>query len=82
MGRAQRFPIGTPTEITFESQPFATSIPAGDRIVLVITGGASSLEANERQPLLTITTGGDYIGNVDLPVVEGALRFREPATPA
>lgn len=80
MGRAQRFPIGTPTEISFESQPFATSIPAGDRIVLVVTGGASVLEANERQPLLTISTGDDYAGNVALPVVEGTLRFRESAS--
>lgn len=43
--------------------------------------GASVLEANERQPLLTITTGDDNVGNVKLPVVEGDLRFRDQTTP-
>lgn len=57
MGHAQRFPIGQPTEVTFDSQPFASVIPAGDRITLIVTGGASVLQANERQPLLTIHTG-------------------------
>lgn len=80
MGRAQRFPIGQPTEISFESQPFATEIPAGDRIVLVSTGGASVLEANERQPLLTLSTGDEFAGNEELPVVEGSVQFCGPGS--
>ena len=79
MGRARRFPVGRPTAVSFESQPFATEVPAGHRLVLVVAGGASVLQANERQPLVTVTTGPDRVGDVDLPVVEGELAFRDAA---
>lgn len=77
MGRAQRLPINEPTPVTFESQSFATDIPAGNRIVLAVSGGASSLQPNERQPLLEISTGDDHPGHIDLPVVDGDLTFRQ-----
>lgn len=73
MGRAQRFPIGEPTEVSFTSQPFATEIPAGNRIVLAIGGGSADLLPNEQKPLLIVDTGEDLLGNVELPVVEGEL---------
>lgn len=73
MGRAQRFPLGEPTEVSFKSQPFATKIPEGNRIVLAIGGGSDELFPNERKPLIIVNTGEDMAGSVELPVVEGEL---------
>lgn len=69
-GRARPFPVGEPTEVSFDSQPFAHEVPQGNRIVLVIAGGSEAIQSRPRKPLLTVTTGEDVAGNVELPVVE------------
>lgn len=74
-GYARPFPIGEPTPVSFESHPFATEIPAGNRIVLAIAGGSSELTPNELKPTLAVTTGPETSGTVILPIVEGSLEF-------
>lgn len=76
-GTAKPFPILTPTPVSFESVPFATKIPAGERIVLAIGGGATQLASSKFKPTLTVTTGQDTTGNVQLPIVDGKLAFSQ-----
>ena len=75
LGNAYPFPVGEPTTVAFDSHPFATQVPAGNRIVLAIAGGSSELTPNEFHPTITVTTGPDTPGSVSLPVVEGELSF-------
>jgi predicted acyl esterase len=77
LGRAHPFPVGDPTTVSFDSHPFATEVPAGNRIVLAIAGGSSEIEPNEFKPTIAVTTGPDTPGSVELPVVEGDLTFAE-----
>lgn len=74
-GHPRPFPIGEPTPVSFDSHPFATEIPAGNRIVLAIAGGSSELTPSQYEPTVAVTTGPDTAGAVSLPVVEGDLVF-------
>lgn len=74
-GEAIPFPVLDPTPVAFESVPFATEIPAGHRIVLVVGGGHSYLSPVDEKPTLAVRTGPDVPGSVTLPVVEGTLEF-------
>lgn len=74
-GVATPFPVLDPTPVSFDSVPFATTIPAGHRIVLVIGGGHEYLSPVDETPTLAVTTGPDVPGSVSLPVVEGTLEF-------
>lgn len=69
------FPIGTPTGVNLPSHPFASPVKAGERLVVAIGGGSLELTPEVRKPALTVTTGQGVLGQVTLPVVEGALRF-------
>jgi predicted acyl esterase len=69
------FPIGEPTAVTLDSHPFATRIPAGERLVLAVAGGARELFPDARKPRLTVTTGPGVAGALRLPVLEGHLSF-------
>ncbi len=66
------FPIGTPTPVSIRSHPFASLVPAGDRLVLVVAGESSELTPELRKPELTISSGADDPAHVTLPVLVGA----------
>ena len=40
-GEHRDFPVGSPTTVKVDSQPFAGSVPAGERLVIAIGGGRS-----------------------------------------
>lgn len=40
-----------------------------------LAGGSSEITPNDKKPTLTVTTGADTPGSVDLRVVEGELEF-------
>lgn len=76
-GRAgQPFPTGSPTPISLSSQPFATNVPAGDRLVLLVGSESDEIMPDGSMPTYTVTTGPDQKGAVHLPVVSGTLRFQ------
>lgn len=75
-GASQPFPTGTPTRVRAESLPLATTIPAGDRLVLAIAATAVEILPDPLKPTITVATGEALPGSVMLPVVAGELRFR------
>jgi hypothetical protein len=75
-GVSRPFPTGTPTRVSAKSLPLATTIPAGDRLVLIIGSTAAEILPNPRKPRITITTGDRLAGSLSLPVVSGKLQFR------
>jgi hypothetical protein len=62
--------------VSAKSLPLATTIPAGDRLVLIIGSTAAEILPNPRKPRITITTGDRLAGSLSLPVVSGKLQFR------
>lgn len=75
-GTSRPFPTGTPTKVSARSLPLATTIPAGDRLVLIIGSTAAEILPNPSKPRITITTGDGLPGSLSLPVVSGNLQFR------
>jgi putative CocE/NonD family hydrolase len=76
-GRAQDFPIATPTTFTFTSHPLTATIPKGQRLVAAIGGGAWEIASDPLKPLLTVHTGQGIPGRITLPVARG----ESPAQP-
>lgn len=74
-GFGRDFPTDRPTPIQYRSLPFASTLEAGERLVLAIGGYASELTPDPRMPRLTVTTGPGVMGTLDLHVVEGNLVF-------
>jgi predicted acyl esterase len=74
LGHGQDFPVGEPTRVSVPAMPAAARIAKGERLVLGVSGGAVELEPDPHHPTLTVTGG-----SVRLPVVEGELRFDQPA---
>ncbi|MGH3978568.1 MAG: CocE/NonD family hydrolase [Pseudonocardiaceae bacterium] len=75
-GTSRPFPTGTLTEVTAESLPLATVIPAGERLVLAISAASVELLPDPLKPQITIVTGDQLPGSLSLPVVSGELHFR------
>ncbi len=75
-GTSRAFPTGTPTTVTAQSLPLATTIPAGDRLVLTIGATSAELLPDPLKPTITVATGDQLPGSLSLPVVAGKLRFR------
>jgi len=75
-GKSQPFPTDTPTRVTAKSLPLATTIPAGERLALVISATSAEILPDPLKPRITITTGNQLPGSLSLPVVSGKLRFR------
>ena len=75
-GSSQPFPTGTPTRVTAKSLPLATTILAGERLVLVISATSAEILPDPLKPRITIATGDQLPGSLSLPVVSGQLRFR------
>jgi hypothetical protein len=75
-GSSQPFPTGTPTRVTAKSLPLATTIPAGERLVLVISATSAEILPDPLKPRTTIATSDQLPGSLSLPVVSGKLRFR------
>jgi hypothetical protein len=69
-GRSRDFPVGTPTSFTLRSQPFASELRAGERLVVAVGGGAVEMTPDPLHPVLTL-----HAGTFRLPVVRGALGF-------
>jgi predicted acyl esterase len=74
-GHGRAFPLLTPTRVQLRSHPFATTVRAGQRIVLVVSGDSSELFPDPHKPALTVHTPDSKLV---LPVVDGRLTF--PAT--
>lgn len=75
-GESQNFPVGQATRVREPSGPFAASVPKGHRLALFIAGGSMELEPDALfQPQIVISTGKGLAGSIELPVVEGGLRF-------
>lgn len=70
-GQSRSFPVNRPTRVSVPGQPGAARIPRGHRLVLGVTGGSLDLQPDPLLPLLTIGRGA-----LEIPVVEGTLRFR------
>lgn len=77
-GYGSAFPVNTPTRIPLLSLPFATTVEAGQRIVLVVAGDATELFTDPRKPAITVTTGPDEGSWLRLPVIEGTFEFEQP----
>lgn len=75
-GTSRPFPTGSPTRVTAKSLPLATTIPAGDRLVLTLGATAEEILPNPVKPRITIATGDQLPGSLSLPVVAGKLQFR------
>lgn len=69
-GRSRDFPVGEPTSFTLQSQPFASQLREGERLVVAVGGGSVELTPDPRKPVLTV-----HEGTFRLPVVSGDLRF-------
>ncbi len=69
-GRSHDFPIGLPTSLTLRSQPFASQLRKGERLVVAFGGGAVEITPDPLKPVLTVNAG-----TFRLPVVAGELRF-------
>lgn len=71
-GRSRDFPVATPTSFTLRSEPFASSLREGERLVIAIGGGSVELTPDPLKPVLTVNEG-----SFQLPVVSGELKFAE-----
>lgn len=69
-GRSRDFPVAEPTSFTLRSQPFASQLREGERLVVAVGGGSVELTPDPRKPVLTL-----HEGTFRLPVVSGDLRF-------
>lgn len=75
-GASAPFPVGDLVEVTAESLPLATVVPAGHRLVLAVGAGSAELLGDPAKPRVTIATGDGLAASLSLPVVDGNLRFR------
>lgn len=75
-GKHKDFPVAQPTRVREPSGPFAAFVPKGHRLALFIAGGSMEVEPDALfQPLIAISTGKGLAGSIEIPVVEGDLRF-------
>lgn len=72
-GRSKDFPTGTATVVRLRSEPLASFLPEGDRLVLALGGGSSQLLPDPLQPELTVHSRPQRPGVIRLPVVRGRL---------
>lgn len=75
-GASRPFPTGTPTRVRAESLPLASTIPAGDRLVLAIGSTAPEILPDPLKPTITVATGDQQPSSLSLPIVAGELQFR------
>lgn len=69
------FPLNADEVVALRSMPLAARLPAGERLVLVVGGGAPFLHPDTDKPAITVRTGDGREGSLLLRVVEGELRF-------
>jgi predicted acyl esterase len=69
-GRSRDFPVGAPASFTLRSQPFASQLRKGERLVVAVGGGAVEMTPDPLKPVLTL-----HAGTFRLPVASGELRF-------
>jgi predicted acyl esterase len=74
-GEHHDFPVAQSTRVREPSGPFAAFVPKGHRLALFIAGGSMELEPDAFQSQIVISTGKGLAGSIDIPVVEGDLRF-------
>ncbi|MGH3788144.1 MAG: CocE/NonD family hydrolase [Pseudonocardiaceae bacterium] len=75
-GTSLAFPTDTPTRVTAQSLPLATTIPAGHRLVLAIGATSAELLPDPLKPTITVATGDQLPGSLSIPVVAGKVQFR------
>jgi predicted acyl esterase len=68
-GHGTDFPTDRPKTITFGSVPFASTVPAGHRIVLTVGADASEILPIPQRPIITVHTGPGIDSYAVLPVV-------------
>ncbi len=69
------YPVGQPDVMRMTSEPHASLVPAGHRLVLTVGGGDWQLAPDPRKPMLTVHTGPNIEGELVLNVVERNLSF-------
>jgi predicted acyl esterase len=69
-GRSRNFPVASPTSFSLRSQPFASRLRKGERLVIAVGGGSVELTPDQFKPVLTL-----HRASMTLPVVDGRLRF-------
>jgi predicted acyl esterase len=74
-GTGEAFPVLTPTRVPLRSNPFATTVRPGERLVLVLAAHHSTLLVSPFKPLLTVHTGTTGGSSLVLPVVGAPLRL-------
>lgn len=72
-GRGQDFPVGRGEIVSLESDPVASKIHAGERLVLAVGGGSDWLLPDPMQPTFTVRTGRGIAAWLQLPVVAGRM---------
>jgi predicted acyl esterase len=76
-GTGDNFPVLVPTRVPLRSQPFATVVHPGERIVLVVAAHHSSVFTSPFKPVLTVHTGVTGGSALVLPVVGAPLRLAQ-----
>ncbi len=69
------FPVGAPGDVSLKSHPYASFVPAGNRIVLALGGGSVDLFPKAMAPVITVHEGVSGVGTIEFTVVEGTLEF-------
>ena len=69
------FPVNEMTGVKMTSHPLASRIPAGHRLILVVSGDSDEVNPSAFKPQLTIHTSTSHPSAISLPIVEGRLRF-------
>lgn len=75
-GASRLFPTATPTSVKAESLPLASTIPAGNRLVLAIGSTAPEILPDPLKPTITVVTDQAQPSSLSLPIVAGELQFR------
>jgi predicted acyl esterase len=69
-GLSHDFPVGAPASFTLRSEPFASQLRKGERLVVAVGGGAVEITPDPLKPVLTVNAA-----TFRIPVVAGDLRF-------
>lgn len=73
--QGEPFPVGEPGVMEMRTVPLAEVLPAGSHIMLTIGAGHPWLVSTGAPAEVTVHTGSDVIGEIELPIVEGELAF-------
>lgn len=73
--QGEDFPVHQPTPMHVRGLPMATTVLAGQRLVISISAGTPDTFPAEHQPIITVHTGPQTDSFLSLNVVDGQLAF-------